>query len=151
MRPEIKVLAVSNVYTRLMHFLKTGDQELGHYHPYDHGTLLSSGKLLVEKVDHKGNIIFSKEFVAPTFIMIEKDSKHILTALEDNTVAGCIHALRDETDEIVSPEFILDETVFADSQEQIKDGVIEVGRYFNERGMHYKPLAFEKVRIIYEP
>ena len=141
MRPEIKVLAVSNVYTRLMHFLKTGDQELGHYHSYDHGTLLSSGKLLVEKVDDEGNITFSKEFVAPTFIMIEKDSKHVLTALEDNTVAGCIHALRDETDEIVSPEFILNETVFADSREQDKDGVIGIGQYFEERGMHYKPIA----------
>lgn len=141
MNPEIKILAVSNVYTRLMHFVKAGDQEQGHHHDYDHGTLLASGKLLVEKLDDNDNVVSSKEFTAPSFVMIEKNCRHLLTALEDNTVAGCIHALRTETEEIVDPEFIIEETVFADSPEQYKDGVTGIGKYFKDRGMIYKHLA----------
>ena len=110
MKPEVKILAVSNVYSRLMHFRKAGDTEQGHYHEYDHGTLLSSGKLLVEKQTVDGEFT-SKEFTAPTFIMIEKNAAHLLTALEDNTVATCIHALRTIDEEIVDPEFIIKETV----------------------------------------
>ena len=50
MRPEVKILAISNVYCRLMNFKKKGDVELGHFHDYNHGTLLSTGKLKVEMI-----------------------------------------------------------------------------------------------------
>lgn len=140
MRPEIKVLAVSNVYSRLMHFVKQGDQEMGHSHYYDHGTLLASGKLLVEKMNEAGEIIFSKEFTAPTFIMVEKEYAHRLTALEDNTVASCIHALREIDETIVSSEFLVRETEFADSPEQYIEGVrTGIGRPFTDRGLIPRP------------
>ena len=146
MRPEIKILAISNVYSRLMHFNKAGDRELGHYHTYDHGTLLASGRLLVEKLDDNNNVISSKEFTSPTFVMIEKNSKHVLTALEDNTVASCIHALRDENENIVDPEFIIEETEFADSPELITDKIRSIGRYFKDRGMKYLRIASDTKR-----
>jgi hypothetical protein len=139
MRPEIKILAVSNVYSRLMHFKKAGDQEQGHYHEYDHGTLLASGRLLVEKETPEGGTTV-KEFIAPTFIMIEKGATHRLTALEDNTVATCIHALKTVEGEIVDSSFIVEETIFADSPEQHRDGVTGIGGYLRDRGMQYKPL-----------
>jgi hypothetical protein len=139
MTPEIKILAVSNVYSRLMHFKKAGDQEQGHYHDYDHGTLLASGRLLVEKETSDGSVVV-KEFIAPTFIMIEKGATHLLTALEDNTVATCIHALKTIDEEIVDSSFIVEETVFADSPEQDKDGVTNIGKYFTDKGMKYKEL-----------
>jgi hypothetical protein len=141
MRPEVKILAISNVYSRLMHFIKAGDKEHGHFHTYDHGTLLASGKLLVEKLDDNNEVHFSKEFTAPTFIMIEKNSRHVLTALEDNTVASCIHALREVNETIVDSEFIIEETEFADTKELITDKKQVIGRYFRDRGMNYLPIA----------
>jgi len=141
MRPEVKILAVSNVYCRLMNFKKAGDQELGHYHSYDHGTLLAKGKLLVEKTDDDGNVISSKEFTAPTFLYIEKDHRHVITALEDDTVATCIHALRTIDETIIDSSFFVEETVLADSAEQATDTIISIDEKLAEKGMIYKPLA----------
>jgi hypothetical protein len=140
-RPDIKILAVSNVYCRLMNFVKKGDQELGHYHSYDHGTLLASGKLLVEKLDDSGNVKNKKEFTAPSFIFIEKDCKHILTALEDNTVATCIHALRTIDETIIDSDFYVEEKELADSQELATEHKPTIGAEMKDRGLVYKGLA----------
>lgn len=72
-----------------MHFEKSGDVEQGHAHQYDHLTLLASGKLKI-KIKEKVT-----EYSAPYMIFIHKDVQHELTALEDNTVAYCIHVLKD--------------------------------------------------------
>ena len=66
--PEIKMLAISNVFSRLMHFKKAGDIEVGHTHSYDHGTLLSSGSVQVDMLNDNNQIVSTKTFVAPTFI-----------------------------------------------------------------------------------
>jgi len=83
----------------MMHFEKVGDIEYGHSHQFDHLTLLASGKL---KVTVNGE---SSEFTAPNMIYINKDLEHELVALEDNTIAYCIHALRDgySTEDIIDP------------------------------------------------
>ena len=95
-QPIIKIACVANLYTREMKFEKAGDTELGHKHPFNHITFLSSGKL---KVETEFGI---SEFTAPHMIYIHKDYLHELTALEDNTVAYCVHALRDkDTEEIL--------------------------------------------------
>ena len=105
-QPKIKIACVSNLYTREMRFEKVGDTELGHKHPFNHITFLSSGKLKVETE------LGTTEFTAPQMIFIHKDYMHELTALEDNTVAYCIHALRngdgvtDIIDEDMIPEGI---------------------------------------------
>lgn len=112
-KPNIKIIAISNVYCRLMHFEKQGDQEIGHYHTYDHGTLVSSGSVLVEMMDGD-TVESSKVFQSPSFIFIAKDKKHRITAQEDNTVCACIHAMRDIKGSILSPEFLLDERSFVD-------------------------------------
>lgn len=103
-KPEIKIGCVSNVYTRMMHFKNAGDVEHGHSHVFDHLTMLSSGSLRVTVNDQ------STEFKAPFIIFIKAGKKHELTALEDNTVACCIHALRDGDDvsDIVDPASIPD-------------------------------------------
>jgi hypothetical protein len=95
---------------------------------------------LVEKETEDGRTS-SKEFIAPTFIMIEKNATHRLTALEDNTVATCIHALRTIDDTIVDSDFIVEETQFADSPEQHKNGITGIGKAFRDRGLQYKMLA----------
>jgi dTDP-4-dehydrorhamnose 3,5-epimerase-like enzyme len=47
------------------------------------------------------------EFTAPHMIYINKDKVHELQALSDNTIAYCIHALRDkETGDILDPSMV---------------------------------------------
>jgi hypothetical protein len=87
--PAISIGCVANLFSRMMHFAKAGDIEHGHTHPFDHLTLLAKGKL---KVTVEGN---ATEFTAPHMIYIRADKNHELVALADDTVAYCIHALRD--------------------------------------------------------
>lgn len=100
--PKVNIGCVANLFSRMMHFEKAGDIELGHTHPFDHLTLLASGRLQVT-VEGKTSV-----FEAPHMIYIHKDKVHELVALEDNTVAYCIHALRDgnEVDDILDPAMI---------------------------------------------
>jgi hypothetical protein len=53
----------------------------------------------------EGNV---SEFEAPQMIYIKKDKMHELVALEPNTVAYCIHALRigEDVDDIVDPSMV---------------------------------------------
>lgn len=108
MTPEIKLIACSNVYSRLMHFKHTGDTEHGHRHSYNHATLVSSGSVQVDILNEDGSTVSSKTFVAPTMIYISKDDFHKITALEDDTVCVCIHALRTIDEELVNPEFLVE-------------------------------------------
>jgi len=100
--PYIQLGCVANLFSRQMYFKKAGDIEHGHTHAFDHLTLLAKGKLQVT-VDGK-----TSEFTAPHMIYIHKDKEHELLALEDNTVAYCIHALRDGdgVDDIIDPKSI---------------------------------------------
>lgn len=86
--PVVSIGCVANVYSRMMSFQKKGDIEHGHTHPFDHLTLLATGSLKVT-VEGKETI-----FKAPFMIYIKAEKNHQLEALEDNTVAFCIHALR---------------------------------------------------------
>jgi quercetin dioxygenase-like cupin family protein len=85
-----------------MHFKKAGDIEHGHTHPFDHLTLLAAGSL---RVTVNGQ---TTEFKAPHMIYIKAEFNHELVALEDNTVAFCIHALRkgNGVDDIIDPASI---------------------------------------------
>jgi quercetin dioxygenase-like cupin family protein len=99
--PEIKIGCVANLYSRMMWFRKAGDIEIGHTHQFDHLTLLAKGRL---KVTVEG---VTSEFTAPHMIYIHKDKNHELEALTDETVAYCIHALRDkDNNEILDPSMI---------------------------------------------
>jgi quercetin dioxygenase-like cupin family protein len=99
--PLVQIGYVSNLFCRMMHFEKAGDMEVPHTHEFDHLTLLARGKLSVE-LDDKDNI-----FDAPCMIYIKKHKIHKITALTDNTVAYCIHALREPgTGDILDPSMI---------------------------------------------
>lgn len=100
--PEVKIGCVANLYSRMMYFKNVGDVEHGHTHAFDHLTLLASGRLQVTVDGHVS------EFQAPHMIYIKKDKMHELIALEPNTVAYCIHALRlgNEVDDIVDPSMV---------------------------------------------
>jgi tellurite resistance-related uncharacterized protein len=108
MNPKIKLMAVSNVFCRMMNFENKGDVEEGHKHNYDHGTLVSSGSVLYEALDDDGNVVSSKVFNAPNMVYIAKETFHRITALEDKTVCACIHASRTIDNEIVDPDCLIE-------------------------------------------
>ena len=80
-----------NIWVRSHTFAKAGDTNGGgHYHRFDHVTLLAVGSVEVEVEGHE-----PKRFDAPNFIVIDKDKKHKFTALTDGVVYYCVFALRD--------------------------------------------------------
>jgi hypothetical protein len=101
-QPEIKLMCVSNVFVRQMHFKEVGDKEIGHYHPFDHTTLLSHGKIEVT-VNNQKTI-----YDAPNLIFIKATEIHSIKALEKDTVVCCIHALRNgwDSEDIIDPTLI---------------------------------------------
>ena len=106
--PHTEVIAVSNVYSRIMYFQNAGDIEVGHSHVYDHGTLVSFGSVKYEVLDgHDGTAVAEKTFAAPSFIFVEKNKYHRITALENGTVCACIHALRTIDEDLVPPDCLI--------------------------------------------
>jgi glyoxylate utilization-related uncharacterized protein len=99
---NVQVAYVANLWCKQMHFSRAGTVKAGHQHLYDHLTLLARGSVAVEV---QGQIT---EFRAPSMIYIQAGQEHKLTALEANTVAYCIHALRDVdgTGDILDPSMI---------------------------------------------
>jgi quercetin dioxygenase-like cupin family protein len=101
--PEVQISCVSNMYVRMMHFKRAGDIEHGHSHPFDHMTLLAEGRL---RVTVDGD---TRDFDAPKILFITKDKEHELVALQDHTVAFCVHPIRDgsRVEDIIDPEGIV--------------------------------------------
>lgn len=83
-----------NIWVR-QHELKNGERYDGHKHHFDHVTLLARGTV---KVEVEGR---SKQFTAPTFIIIRKERQHQITALSDDVLYYCVFALRDLDGEVV--------------------------------------------------
>lgn len=100
--PVVSLGCVANLFSRMMHFRCAGDVERGHVHQFDHLTLLAAGAL---RVTVEGAV---SEFHAPHMIYIHKDKSHELVALQDNTVAYCIHALRtgERVEDILDPTMV---------------------------------------------
>jgi quercetin dioxygenase-like cupin family protein len=129
--PEIKIISLSNVFTKSMHFVKKGDVMQGHTHTYDHATLVSAGSALVEMLDDNLNIVSAKTFMAPEMIYVPKDKIHRITALEDNTVCACIHALRTIDEEIINPDSFT---------EPVTDFEITKQLILEKNGIPFRPL-----------
>lgn len=99
---NVQIGCVANLFSRMMHFENAGDIEIGHTHQFDHLTLLAKGRL---RVSVDGNV---SEFTAPHMLYIAKDKVHELVALEDNTTAFCIHAMRfgEAVEDIIDPSMV---------------------------------------------
>jgi hypothetical protein len=125
MGPAVKIIALSNVYTRMMHFIDKGDFENGHCHTFNHATLVSSGSVLYEVLDGpNGNTVASKKVKAPNLIFVDKDKYHRITALQKNTVCSCIHALRTIDQDIIDPDFLL-EPLESNNKGEIRQAIKE--------------------------
>lgn len=84
-----------NIWVRQNYLPTAGEFSPGHFHYFDHVSLLAKGKVRVEVEGFE-----PKEFTAPTFIVIKKEHKHKFTALEDDTLWYCVFALRDVNGEV---------------------------------------------------
>ncbi len=87
---DVNLSLVDGVWIKQMHFQQAGWIAVTHAHTFDHQTLLTSGRLRVT-VDGT-----TTEHTAPTILVIAKGTHHCLEALEDHTVAYCIHHLHDD-------------------------------------------------------
>lgn len=87
---------VGNVWVRQNWLLRAGDTAGGHAHYHDHVSLLVKGSVMVS-VDNAA----PKRFNAPTYIVIKKQHRHQIVALEDDTVFYCVFAMRDIDGEVV--------------------------------------------------
>ena len=79
-----------NIWVRQNELQNAGDETSGHYHLFDHVSLLVSGTVEVEV---EGNP--PRTFTAPTFIVIKKERPHKFKALTDNVTWYCVFAIRD--------------------------------------------------------
>jgi hypothetical protein len=90
-----------NIWVRSHSLEKMGDiNGGGHLHAFDHVTMLHNGKVLVETTNPETGEQRSKEFTAPTFMVIRKNLKHKITALTDSVQYYCVFALRDIDGEV---------------------------------------------------
>jgi hypothetical protein len=87
---------IGNVWVRQNWLIKAGDTAGGHAHYHDHVSLLVKGS--VEVSVNNGP---AKRFAAPTYIVIKKQNRHRIVALEDDTVFYCVFAMRDVDGEVV--------------------------------------------------
>jgi len=93
---------VGNIWVRQNYLEKAGDKVGGHIHYFDHVSLLAKGSVEV-RIDGQE----PHTFHAPTFIVIRKQHRHEITALEDDTSWYCVFAVRDidgNLSDIVNPE-----------------------------------------------
>lgn len=103
--PETRMTVATNLWLRQMFFKNAGDQNEGHQHDHDHMTLLANGSI---NVHVEGKVT---KFSAPHMIFIAKGKRHFIEALEDGTIAYCVHALRNKESadsEILDPDQIPD-------------------------------------------
>jgi hypothetical protein len=96
----IELGCFGNIWVRQNILAKSGDSHEGHKHYFDHVTLLVKGNVQVEVEGHP-----VKEFQSPTFIVIDKDHEHKITALTDDVLYYCVFALRDMNGEVVDQMF----------------------------------------------
>jgi hypothetical protein len=116
-KPKDLLIAVSNVFIKFMTFENVGDENSGHYHTYDHATLITSGRVRYELLDGlDGAVISSKEFTAPDAVFVDKNHCHRMVALEPGTTTACIHALRSVDSELIPPESFIDPLITPDAQ-----------------------------------
>jgi len=83
------VKLVDNVFVKMMHLKAIGDVHAGHAHEFDHITLLATGSV---KMKHDNG---EQEFTAPQLIVTPKGITHEFSAITNDVLLCCIHAIRD--------------------------------------------------------
>jgi hypothetical protein len=84
-----------NIFVKEMNLPRVGMVVGQHAHKYGHTTLLVRGQL---RAWRDGELL--GEYCAPAQIFIPANTKHAFVSLEPDTLAYCIHRLRDEDDAV---------------------------------------------------
>lgn len=95
-----------NIYLKKMCFKDENITYYGHYHDYDHVTLIASGKVKVKfsAIPEMGIPEEVKEYSAVSTFVTRSFREHEITSLEPNTTVCCIHGIREDSGEITVPE-----------------------------------------------
>ncbi len=96
-----------NVYVRHITFPLAGAVMHGHSHHFDHVTLLSQGQVDMTWRDAEG-ASQRRRYSAPALIHTAAEVFHDFTALEDETEAWCIFAVRGLDGAVLSATEIAD-------------------------------------------
>lgn len=101
---KVKIGSVGSIYVHAYFMEKAGERNDGHSHTYDHFMLLSRGAVEVESNGRRSVFRCTQEEPF-ALIFIPRGVQHHITALEDNTVLSCLHALhsRDNPGDILDP------------------------------------------------
>lgn len=94
-----------NIYVKKMTFNKGGLIYRGHHHDYDHVTLVAAGRALVKfkEVPEAGLPAEERVYDGVSMFVTRAFREHEITALDDNTVVCCIHAIRSKNGEVIDP------------------------------------------------
>ena len=79
-----------NIWVRQNVLAGVNNSNQGHEHHFDHVSLLVEGVVRVHVDGYP-----SKEFTAPTFIVVRKEHRHRFECLSERAVWYCVFALRD--------------------------------------------------------
>lgn len=89
-----------NVFIRPTTMPRKGLACLGHTHNFDHTTIVFRGAISV-KVTRPNGEEMTKEFKAASHFLVCADSKHEITALEDDTEFWCVYSHRTPQGDVV--------------------------------------------------
>lgn len=84
--PVIEIKMADGIFIKQMAIAKAGTFVPQHSHFYDHTSMVAAGSV---RVWCDGKPL--GDFRAPTGILIRAHKKHLMQALEDDTVIYCIH------------------------------------------------------------
>lgn len=83
---------------------KVCESGVNHKHNYDHTTFVHRGKVRISIVDDNEVVLASREYEAGSFVHVPANQRHIVKALEPNTVYFCVFSHRD-FDGLVTQEY----------------------------------------------
>jgi len=87
-QPDPWFVHADGLEVKQLDFKKAGWTAAQHVHAFDHLTMLAAGSLRVwVNDDYRG------DFRAPQAFLVKAGEAHLFVALEDNTIAYCIHNL----------------------------------------------------------
>ena len=107
---EINTEIFGNIWFKQMIFNKTGDYKTGHIHSHDHVTLVTNGSVEAFEVffgpkgREKDKCKSLGIFTAPAYIKVPAGMAHTIVALENDSTAYCLEAIRDG-DEVITTDF----------------------------------------------
>lgn len=106
-QPNYAQAVVSNLFVKQILLPNIGDKEQTHSHNFDSIVTVASGSVKCTVVKPTGNTQpETTNFTAPHLIYIKADYLHGFEAMSSNTVLYAIHALRDNSGNVIPVESV---------------------------------------------